>query len=617
MTLRPILPALQDESLTSYLARCAEYHTGLDVFAFISALGFSQTEIIDPAPATFDRLSELTGHSLEVLHRMVFRSVRPRVRALGQEHFHTEFTNLKQTSFCPACLLADREPTSPSRGLRVGRLSWRIEPVRRCRQHGFALVRRPLARKAERFQTMDMVAPDNAELNRLVRSADPTNPSALQSYIETRLAGGSGPAWLDGQPIDLAARTCEMLGLLLTFPVTRTMPAATSEDLEAAGAVGFEHASQGEDGVCSALQSVREQAQHEGFHGGPAQVYGFFHTWLQDTDKRKPFGPVLDVARTFILDHFPVEAGADVFGSIISRRRKHTVYTLARQMNVGPMTVQRALVYGKLLDGEPDRSSHHVVFDAISGETLFSRVHTALSNRELRKFLNCGRTQAEQLVAASFLPQVIEQEDRASNSAQHVALEDAKTFLQAIMGRTKSVERATEGMCDIPRAARSSHWSVTDIVRAPLGGKLEKVECVDPDLRFLGILLDPKEVSTVLIRESSPDLVGFEDAASILGIKRYGVRKFLDLRDRDGVPYLRVHSIQNSEGCQIDCLSRTEIAGFLREHIALADIASHMECHWRTAEARLMSAEISVELKGAGIGRSFYRRSEVKGVMPI
>ena len=129
--------------------------------------------------------------------------------------------------------------------------------------------------------------------------------------------------------------------------------------------------------------------------------------------------------------------------------------------------------------------------------------------------------------------------------------------------------------------------------------------------------MNPREVSTVLIHESSPDFVGFEDAAGILGIKQYGVRKFLDLRDPAGRPYLRVHSIRNSEGYQIDCLSRTEISGFLREHIALADIASHLKCHWKTAEARLLSEEIPAELKADGPGWSFYRRTDVEDVMPL
>jgi|GEM_PF-718268 len=615
MTLRPILPVLPDETITSYLRRVAAFHAGMDVFPFLNALNLSRAAVIDPAPDTFDRITEITGQSRDELHRMVIRSVQPRIRALGNEQFHTEFVNLKQTSFCPACLLEDAAPGSPSGGLRVGRISWRLQPVRTCPHHDIALVRTPIAAKSHRFQHMDEVAPNASGLLRLFETAEHRVPSSLQRYVEYRLAGEAGPAWLDAQPVDLAVRACEMLGLLMTCDVTRKMPCVSASDLDAAGAAGFNHAVEGEDGICAALRSVHERAKAAGFGGGPPQVFGFFYAWLQDGEKQKPFGPIKDVARAYVTDNFAVEAGTMLFGEMVTQVKKHNVYTLARKLGSHAATVHRSLFYADMLQGDPKQPSRDTVFDAAAAEALFTRLQTALSSRELRKFLNCGRAQAEQLVGADILPQIIGRGDRGRNASLHVSRDDAEVFLQDLLREACHVDKATDGMCDIPMAARASGWSVVDIVRALLASQLRTVECINPELRFMSVLVDPKEIRAVLTRGSSGDLVGFAEAARLLGIKRYGVRKFLALRDAHGHPYLHVHSVQNAEGGKINLVPRSEIERFLASHVALTEIAAQVGSSKRYAKARLAAAEIGPVNDADGIGRTFYRRRDAEIIL--
>lgn len=616
MSLLPILPVLPDETLTSYLRRVAKFHTGMgDVYNFLRVLDLSRAAVIDPSGKTLERIGEITGQNLDTLHRMVIRSIKPRIRALGDENFHTEFANLKQTTFCPACLLEDTASDSPSGGLRVGRVLWRLSPVRTCPKHHIALVRSTVQTKSQRFQHMDEVAPDDASLAHLVKTAERRAPSALQRYVEDRLAGCSGPAWLDAQPIDIAARACEMLGLLMTQHVTRKMPEASAYDLDIAGAAGFAQAAMGDAGIRAVLKSVHARAIAAGGYGGPAQVFGFFYFRLQDVGKIKPNGPIQNILRDYIIDNFAIEAGTMLFGEEVRHAKTHTAYTLARKLGGNARTVQRALVYAELLDGNPERPSHHVTFAAGPAEALFTRINTALSNRKLRKFLNCNRTQAEQLVNAGILPQVIAQGDRGQNAAQHVARDDAEAFLEKMIDRARSVDAPTHGMFDIPRAARASGWSVVDIVQALIAGRLCKVECVDPALRFIGVLVDPAEVCAVLRQDYSYDLVSFDEAACLLGIKRYGVRKFLQHRDQDGNLFLNLNTIPNAEGSPIEFLSRKEVERFLERHISLVEIASQLNSNPRFAKAQLTKAGITPVNDAEGIGRTFYRREDSTAIM--
>ena len=209
MTMLPILPVLPDETITSYLRRIAKFHVGMgDVYTFLGALNLSRTAVIDPSSETLARIGDITGQSRDNLHRMVIRSVQPRIRALGEAHFHTEFANLKQTTFCPACLLEDTVPGSASNGLRVGRVSWRLAPVRTCSKHHIALVRATMTTKSHRFQHMDEVAPEDSELARLVDTAERRPPSALQSYAEDQHGSTPSPSISRHGPAKCLASSC-------------------------------------------------------------------------------------------------------------------------------------------------------------------------------------------------------------------------------------------------------------------------------------------------------------------------------------------------------------------------------------------------------------------------
>jgi hypothetical protein len=258
-----------------------------------------------------------------------------------------------------------------------------------------------------------------------------------------------------------------------------------------------------------------------------------------------------------------------------------------------------------------------VVFDAAPAEALFARMRTALSNRELRKHLNCHRAQAEQLVAAGILPQVIDQASRGRNAKQRVARDDADALLDNLLGRASRVDQASNGMGDIARVASATGWSMVDIVKALLAGRLVQVECVDPALRFMGVLVNPTEVRSVLSREASADFISADEAERMLGIKRYGVSRFLKLRDPSGAAYLRAHFVRDAEGRRIRVFSRCELARFLDEHTTLTDIAAQSGNHPRWIKPQLDARGIEPIAPKSRAARYFYRRSDLAGIMPL
>lgn len=622
MPLRPILPILPDESLGSYLGRAARFHTGQDIYGFLEVIELSRGAVMAPSAADLDRIAALTGHPVAVLQRRVMMSAGPRLRRLGREVFHSEFTTRNQTSFCPACLLEDGAPDSPSGGQRVGRVSWSLEPIRICRRHGIALVRRSNTRHSEKFQHMDEVAPDDAELARLVAAAEAAAeagaerraPSALQDYIETRLAGGAGPAWLDAQPIDQAVRACEMIGTLVSHEVTRRLPALSPSALDAAGAVGFRHAERGEAGFREALRQVQDRPGAHHRNGGPQAAFGFLYAALQFNRTGRSPGPIREVVRDHILDTFALEAGTVLFGEVVSTPRKHSVQTLARRFSEHPKTVRRALALAGLIDADGAAGADSRVVDAAPAEALIATLSSALSARALTGHLNCNRMQAELLVRSGLIARIIDEPGRARGATGLVARADADAFLARLLAAGRKVDAPSEGMTDIVTAAGKSRWPVPDIVAALLAVRLTQVECTDPALRFKGVLVSPDEVRRVLARQGAQDHIGVHDAARILDMKPFGITTLVKLRDPSGQPVLREHTVTNAKGVQTRVYSRAEVEAFRDRHVALREIGAVRGLAPKWMKEALDAQGIQPIAPYTGLGRLYYRRDDLARV---
>jgi len=611
MPLYPILPVLPDESLGSYLRRVGLFHTGREIYGFLDVIELSRGAVMAPKEADLDRICRLTGQSLATLQTMVSMSAGPRVRRFGRETFRSDFCIHEQTSFCPACLLEDAASDSPSGGLRVGRMSWSFEPVRTCRHHGIPLVRRRTTSYSERFQQMDEVAPGDAELVSLVAAAERRAPSVMQDYVENRLAGGRGPDWLDAQPIDEAVRTCEWIGLLLAYEPTRHFPTTTSSVLDAAGAAGFHHAARGADGICEALRTVQDRGGVRRQNSGPQATFGFFYNALQFDQKRKSFGPIREVARNYILDHFAIEAGTMLLGKEVTVPRKHTAHTLARRFSEHPRTVQGVLTLAGLLDRDATAQAQHHIVDAAPAEALIAKLKTALTARELMEHLNCNRMQAALLVRSGIIPRIITDPDRAQGVTKQVARDDVDAFLARLLGAARKVDSPSEGMTDIVTAAVISRWPVADIVAGIFAGLFARVECTDPGLRFKGVLVSPDEVRRMLNRQGAEDHIGIREAAHILDMRPYGFSTLVKLRDTSGQPFVREHRVANAKGVEGRVYSRVDVEAFRDRHVALRDIGAVHGLSPKWIKEKLDGQGILPIAHYKGIGRLYYRRDDL------
>lgn len=614
MALLPIFPMIPGESLTSYLNRVAAFHCNLSLEGFLRFFEISQQDLMGPGHETLDRISDLTGQPAEELAKMSFLRAGNRQLTINGEFVHSEFMDLSSRPLCPECLLADIEGESLSGGMPVGRFEWQMQPVRVCAKHRLVLQAQRVTKYSDRFRFLPELSVDRTVLETMMTNAVQQKPSRLQKYVTDRIAGSFGSDWLDGQPLDLAARACEMLGVIQVVGTHVDLRAVKDAQWSEAGDLGFSYAVNGVDGIKACLQATFDLFVSKNLKGGPQLAFGRFYQWLQFNKNNRQAGPISDVAREFILDHFPIEAGTKLMGRTVGKQRVHSIHSLARKTGDHPKTINRAVILAGMAKGDADKASGAMVFDAEQGEALMERIRSSISVGALERYLNCNRVQAEQLVRMGVLRRLLPEGSTSMGALKGVPRESADEFLANLLGAAEHVLTASEGMLDIVAAAEKSRWPVMDIVRGIQCGLFNKLEVVNPDLKFKGILVDPVEVRMTLKRNQLEGYVGIEEAAQLIGMPQQGLNNLVRMRLRkaDGSPYISERLVKNAKGVPVRLFSLDEIRAFRRDCISLKEIAEAEALYPKIMKVKLDDRGLVPVASKYKLGLVWYRRADLK-----
>jgi len=612
MVLTPTLPPLEDESLFSWCARLANFHTGRPCEDWLSMMEISQKSVIDHDPACLDRLARLTGFSRPRVTACGIERLRDRSFRHRDEPFAQSFALRTQTTFCPACLLEDRDPTGPSAGHRVGRISWVFNPVRTCPHHGILLQRHAQAGYHERFQNMNRVAPDDSELDRLAQQSEPRSVSPLQHYIQTRFTEGHGSAWVDRQRIDQTARACEMLDAVFLFGAHADFDKLTLAQWDDAGAAGFEAAREGEDGIRRALEQVAETSMQNHKFGGAQALYGSLFRWLQYNKSKIDPGPIRDVLREHILDTVAIPAGTRLFGQKVEKRRLHSISSLSKATGLHVATLQNTLVSAGFLTGnDAKKLGDWVSFDADRSEEFAHRLRNTIPVTKIPAYINCNRMQAEMLVREGIIPKLIPESQRSGRTLLQVAIEDLDAFVHRLRAKGQSVRTPSAGMMDVITAAKTSRQTVAYIVQLILDGRLSRIEILSENLKFRSILVDPREVRRAA--EEVDDACGLSAAevAKRLGIGHFGVAHLREAHDPDGHSLLPAIETANARGTIRYRYSEDAVARFAARHVSLSDLAKERDLSARAMARWLRDRNIEPIATRVRLGAAIYRRTDL------
>lgn len=616
MTFLPHLTIHDGESLMSYAARVGHFHTGFSTYDFLHAFEISRSSVYEGNEYALQRLAPLTGTGVERLREATYQVIGNRCYSHRSERFHAEFAGRERTTFCPACLLADRDHSRGSMGRRVGKIEWMFSPVRTCPEHCIPLVRFATDTCEAKFLDMELRAPDDHELAKMQEALQvmKRSVSPLQNYISDRFSGREGPAWLDNQQIDYAARACEMIGAIVLHDASVQVKYFTEDDWDAAGRAGFPYVARGEPGVRDALSIVFNRFIDKGEKGRPQKALGALFKWLQHSKNEKPVGPIRGVVREFILDHFAISSGTKLLGETVQSRTRHSTQSLAEFSGIHMRTLQRAVYFAGLVNVPSlELVSAQHVFDAEAGEALASRILNSLPTTKLPQFLGCNRTLAQGLVREGHIPRLLPGGEVTCGVLGQVTCVDANQFLEGVFANVTLVTSISEGLTNLVDAAKEARWPVLDIILAVQSGRCRRVEATAFDQGLNGIHVDADEMKVVLTAEQADGDLERSEVASLLGVKPYGVAHLATLLGDDGSLLLRERVAVNAKGVKQYFYSPKDVAIFSASHVHLSTYCNEIHIGVKHVKMALDAQDIEpITPVRSGLSGYIYRRSDLR-----
>lgn len=339
MRLGLTLPLMSMETLPSFVSHIAQRNGLRHVQDFVQDMDLSWQKILQLDPGTVQDLADLTGADPKALAANSFAPV-------GDGFFHfrgrdlpLSFLDRSALKYCPLCVANDRDV----HGRTWGRALWQLDPLHVCPAHSVMLeVLAPPDYPRCPHDFAGRIADDRALIDAVAVVGVGENAMRFARYLSDRLHGHdprNGACWLDGLPLDVAARLCENVGTLVTAGPNSHPKALDRKSMIEAGASGFAICAEGPEALWDVYGSIRRRSSSS--KGGFYADFGFYTRWLQRMAQPERYRQVLDHFRSFVLDSYPLAPGQEVLGRTCTRRRWFTWAEIGRKYGLSSGRVAR------------------------------------------------------------------------------------------------------------------------------------------------------------------------------------------------------------------------------------------------------------------------------------
>ena len=448
-----------------------------------------------------------------------------RASLLGSERL--EDTSLRRTSFgvCPHCIRDDIKTFDGPLPARPWlRLEWQFEHVRSCRRHDVMLIGVSpvdIRTKPPDFSLAlrERILP---ELDRLVAAAIPVQHSAFEDWVVARLDGiRDDRNWLDTMPLRVGAVLCEGLGISALHAPKVKLRTLSETDRAKAGDEGFRIAESGESAIVELLSRLADAQQDTRGVVGLRNTYGYVHELLRRTQSDADFDRPRDIVRRHALDTLPLDAGTDVLGVVLDRRRVHTVHTAALASGVHPGTIRKMLVRdGVSADGlELARSNHRVTIlseDFVAG---LARLPGAISVPRVRERTGIPTIHLWSMISQGFLP-TLTKSQVVSHAKHMIAPDDVDALMARLFAGAETVARTSARRTTLMRARQCASAPIDRMIAWLLDGSLRWKGRIGAEMRYGNLLIDADEL-TALVR-TEPQMTGMTAHAVLQAVPGLG-----------------------------------------------------------------------------------------------
>ena len=505
----PDLPFQHDETPMSWAARLAAFHTGGRVLPFLNAMSIPAADLAAGEPEAVERLCQISGHDPEpVLANTIMALGERRYRLRGYE-FSAEFTTGIVTRFCPLCLAEDRDGQAWPNAAMRHRLHWRLAPVRTCRKHNIPLINVRLGKWTDMLHEVqamnDAVTAGCVSVQKLPSRV----PSPLQEYVEGRIEGQEGPAWLDGQRIGQACRAAHMLGGLMAFGSAQKAAEMTEDMWDEAGRTAWAVMRDGEDAIREIISTQLLRAIKKNGHPSPRDAFGMLYGWLFASRLSKDPGPIRDIVRDVIIDNVPLVPGQMLLGKHITTPRFASIASIAKAEHLHSKTLSNILKLAGVIDETvPLKGGPNVVADYAKAKPLIERAKHATPVTRVPDMLSASRPMVAALIELGQLRRIQDHEDLKSKVGKAIDGRSIDEVLKFIEGRFEVVDVIPVGHVHLAKAAEKTRVTLLAILELLFGLHLKNVYRSKDHHGFEAVMVSPTEIMECI--EDPPDNVSDE-----------------------------------------------------------------------------------------------------------
>lgn len=483
------------ETSMSWASRQAAFHTGGRVVPFLNDLGIPVADLARGKREAVVRLCAKAGEDPAEVIRNSIVAVGPRRFELCGEEFSAEFTTGPVNRFCPLCIAEDVDGHQhPGEAMRH-RVHWRLAPYRTCPKHNLPMSDIRMGKWSDMLHELQAVPEALAEQLEVAKTRARREPSPLQTYVERRLAGETGPAFLDDQRVDQVCRAGEMLGGLLHYgPATKA--AEMTEDMwDAAGRTGWSLLEDGPEAIRTVLAETLTGCLRQNGHPSPRSAFGMLYGWLFASRLTKDPGPIRDIVREVIIEHVPLVPGQMLLGKPVEHPRLSSIASIAKAEGLHSKTLANVLrVAGLLEDGEERKSSRNVVADYAKAKVLIDRAKHAVPVTQVPDMISASRPIVAELISLGQLTRIQDHGQLQSKLGKSIDGRSVQRTLKFIEGVGPLLEEPPETHVHLAKAAEKTRVTLRAILEMLFGQFLQTVYRLQGCHGFEAVLVSPDEI---------------------------------------------------------------------------------------------------------------------------
>jgi hypothetical protein len=308
-------------------------------------------------------------------------------------------------------------------------------------------------------------------IERAASEAFDSTQTDLEQYVANRLEGFVQNPFLDGMPLFVATRLCEMLGFVLSKGPDQKISKASEDDLALAGQVGFDALRSGETGLYEALDTlVTPMALRTVRHQSD---FGPFFDWLTGSFAGGELEPLKDKVRAYIFRTYPFAEGDTVLGKPCPSASTFTIHGAWQTLGIQRKRMNRYLIEEGFANVDEEDDFVRLK-DCLSTDDLDHITHkmaNRLNSFEARDFLNVSAEMLQLLRDAEILMPKTDALDQIPKYEKS----DIERLLLQLTKRVSKPENSDKEMAAIVDASRRVRCPGSDVVQLILEGKLQTV----------------------------------------------------------------------------------------------------------------------------------------------